>query len=241
LAELIRIFENSPLQTTYAANVMIFRPAAALRKLPPEQRREWERGLAFSPPRTRLVELEGILQLVPELSTTTARAENEPDELKPLRLPVPEQRLRHVRHGDSRLWRVLPGAPVAWVRKKWVAYPSQADLFQWCRDEGAFADETLAALRSYFDAPPGSAVQGFASLPFPTGAGTSPVGVLNVHSDQPGLFAGRDPVRHLFPLLNPILQIVNDLVDLLVEAENGAKSENAGGTQDAGETDEPPT
>jgi len=45
-----------------------------------------------------------------------------------------------------------------------------------------------------------------------------------VHCNQPGLFAGRDPVRHLFPLLNPILWIVRDLIEVLVEAEQAEMS-----------------
>jgi hypothetical protein len=163
--------------------------------------------------------LEGILELVPELSTTTTRQGNTPDVLEPLRLPVPVRYERRVGHGERQLWRVLPGAPLAWVRKKWTIYPSQAALLDWCRRKGAFPDHVLEAVQRYFESPAGASVQAFASLPFPPGTGDEPVGVLNVHCTQPGLFSGRDPVRHLFPLLNPILWIICDLIQLLVEAE----------------------
>lgn len=219
VAELVQIFENSPTETVYAANVMVFRPGKPLRELPHAERRKWEEELAFGPGPISLDLLEGVLELLPELSTTTARERNQPDELAPLKLPVPVGSEQRVRHAEHRPWRVLPGAPYAWVRKKWVAYPSQSTLLDWCRSKGAFTDDVLGAIRAYFESPAGRSVQAFASLPFPPGTEGDPIGVLNVHCNQPGLFAGRDPVRHLFPLLNPILWIVRDLIEILVEAE----------------------
>ncbi|MFL5386622.1 MAG: hypothetical protein ACJ8GN_29330 [Longimicrobiaceae bacterium] len=220
VAELVRIFENAPSEGVYAANLMIFRPAEPLRNLPRAEREHWERSLSFGLSPLSLDLLEGVLELVPELSTTTTRQGNAPDVLEPLRLAVPVRNERRVGHGKRLLWRVLPGAPLAWVRKKWTIYPSQAALLDWCRRKGAFPGHVVEAVRRYFESPAGASVQAFASLPFPPGTGDEPVGVLNVHSTQPGLFSGRDPVRHLFPLLNPILWIIRDLIQLLVEAED---------------------
>lgn len=87
IANLVRNFEGSPSGTTYAANIMVFRPISGLTD---GQRQEIGPPVQFVTAETDLTALRGVLELRPELSTSTLNDQAVPDEhVAPLVLPVP--------------------------------------------------------------------------------------------------------------------------------------------------------
>jgi len=76
----------------------------------------------------------------------------------------------------------------------------------------------------------GHAVQSFVSLPLIAPDTDVPIGVLNVHSNQPGLLEARRPDEKFHALLKPLLALVVDMLELLSAAlhEDQASIEGAG-------------
>lgn len=174
--------------------------------------------LHFVPADLALEELDGALVTDLRLSARADRpsADADPD-LAALALPVPRRRFVVADGKEFRC--VLPGGPFAWTERTTVAYASQEELLDWCRRECAFADEVHAAMREYLRGR-GHGVQSFASFPLTAPEGEEPLGVLNVHSDRPGLLEARPPDEKLHALLKPLLSLVVDMLELLSTAEH---------------------
>ena len=183
-------------------------------------RRDRLRGLQlhFVPADLALDELDGALLTDPRLSARADRASADADpDLAELALPVP--RRRFVVAGGQEFRCVLPGAPFAWTERTTVAYASQEELLEWCRGECAFPDEVHAAMREYLRGR-GHGVQSFVSFPLTAPEREDPLGVLNVHSDRPGLLEARPPDEKFHALLKPLLSLVVDMLELLSTAEH---------------------
>jgi len=67
----------------------------------------------------------------------------------------------------------------------------------------------------------GRGVHSFVSLPLVKSNRDAPIGVLNVHSDRPGLLEERRPDEKLHALLKPLLTVVVEMLGLLSAAEHG--------------------
>jgi hypothetical protein len=174
--------------------------------------------LDFAPDDLSLEELDGALLTDRRVSARTDRPGSDPDpDLAELALPVP--RRRFIQAGGREYRCVLPGARFAWTERTTVAYASQAELLEWCTRECALPEAVVNSLRTYLRAA-GHAVQSFVSLPLLALNGDAPIGVLNVHSDRPGLLEDRRPDEKLHALLKPLLSLVVDMLELLSAAEH---------------------
>ncbi|HEX2079348.1 MAG TPA: hypothetical protein VHG08_16600 [Longimicrobium sp.] len=174
--------------------------------------------LDFSPDDLSLEELEGALITDQRLSARTDRQGSDPDpDLAGLALPVP--RRRFIQAGGREYRCVLPGAPFAWTERMTVAYASQEELLEWCTRECALPEPVANSLRNYLRGA-GHAVQSLVSLPLLALNADIPIGVLNVHSDRPGLLEARRPDEKLHALLKPLLTLVVDMLELLSAAEH---------------------
>lgn len=216
IIKVVRVYENAPPSTVMAANLMVFVPRHGLLALDGDRQREIEESLTFAGPGMTLHSVDGILALQEALSTRSDLADMGPDDrLQPMRFPIPTE--RELEDGRTR---VLPGAPTAWASRVASRFYSQDELLDWCRTRGAYPPGVTEQLRGYLRSDSGRAVQSFLSLPMPDDPATrNPIGVLNVHSDQPGLLRNRQPEESLFVMLQPALTLLSSFLSSLKEAE----------------------
>lgn len=201
---LAALFDGRPYGVTYAANIMLFQETSSLPE--PDMVRLKER-LKFLDPEIDARALYGVLDLQRPLSTTTGTREPEADgDLQPLALPIPAS----IRSGDGRRWRLLPGAPLAFVRGSMELYTDTSTLGEWCRTYGDFSGTVCGAVEAYFGSPTGMRIRSFVSFPL---ARAREIGVVNIHRDQPGLLAEKEPAKQFWPLMHPFrtlcLQLLN--------------------------------
>lgn len=153
----------------------------------------------------------------------------EPDPtLKPLALPVPA--LDSKMSADGQRWRVLPGAPLAFVKATEGPaplvdlYADTATLGRWCREHGDFSPSVVSEIEDYFCGEAGQRVRSFASLPIRRPDKTSSlIGVLNIHANRTGLLrsiaiqlqggGGAAPAEQFGFLVAPLLSILAQLLD----------------------------
>jgi hypothetical protein len=194
---------------------MLFIPNDAFEKTRMTGERAVE--MAFKSSGLQWRSLEGVLLLHPALS---ARAGGEPRDTDPdierMYWPIPIDKKVH--HAPKDLWTVLPGAPLAWVKRLPTSYSSPAAVMNWCKVEAAFPKEVHDELRKYLDETP--AVHSFVSIPFPEQDGYPPIAVLNVHSSKPGLLESRD--KSLLVLVRPVLEILTFMLRQLSDLRTAA-------------------
>jgi hypothetical protein len=146
IAILAQKFDGAPPDLLYGSNIMVFMPSD---RFTDRSIQDVRRTLRFSPPEIDLRALRGVLTLDIELSTTTQRGpDRQPDgSLTPLSLPVPHQ----IRDEQSKRWRVLPGAPMAFCSGNLEAYIDAETVGAWCRQQGDFPESVAAAVDTYFN------------------------------------------------------------------------------------------
>lgn len=187
----------------YAANIMLYLPKA---HIPESEYHAIRERMRFDP----VVEpddLKGVLDLKVELSTTASSEDASPDpNLVALALPIwkrdqvslpPDYRVR---------WRVLPGAPVAFLIRQASHFVAAADLIRWCEEHGDFNEEVKARLREYFRPDATPAVGSFIALPILGNDLTAePIAVVNIHRAERGLLTESESAQELFvPIVQPI-------------------------------------
>jgi hypothetical protein len=194
---------------TYCANVMLFRAADSLNGTEAEAVAQ---RLLFCDEAVSVSQLKGVLDLATELSACAANEKAEPDaNLKPFALPIPKTARLHNKY------RVLPGAPVAFVDRELDLYSDTSQLANWCETQGDFTKDVIKRLDRFFDENP--QVRSFISIPLfvPENRDGDPFAVLNIHADKPNLLTVEgnpdSPLLHFAPIVTPI-QII--LVKLLL-------------------------
>lgn len=111
VATLAQNFDGAEPGEIYGANIMCFQSLVESDAFEVSRIRS---HLKFVEPELDLKALRGVLELDLSLSTTTDGDAAEPDPgLKELALPIPK-----VTKGAEQKWRVLPGAPMAFLRKQ---------------------------------------------------------------------------------------------------------------------------
>jgi hypothetical protein len=206
IVTLAALFDGRPYGVTYAANIMLFRETRSLSEA--ELKLLMER-LRFRDPVLDARALKGVLDLQLSLSTTTATAGADPDgNLQPLALPIPPS----IRSEDGRRWRLLPGAPLAFVTGGMELYTDTSTLGRWCRTYGDFSETVCAEVESYFGSSTGMRIRSFVSFPL---ADADKIGVVNIHRDQPGLLGEKEPARQFLPLMRPFRQLCLSLLETL--------------------------
>lgn len=208
----------------YAANLMIYRSQESIREseLPAlaDRIRFVERGVGIR-------SLRGVLDLRREYSAFAEGTDPDaaPDpHLREIVLPVPtaeNERAGGVFDGDSvARWRVLPGAPMAFVRGELEVYTDVEDLVRWCAERGDFSGEVIQEIRNHFRAADRHGSVSFASFPLAAaGEARLPTGILNVHRNAPGLLRERERATQFAALLDPFRIMLAGLL-----AQNGTRT-----------------
>jgi len=241
IGSLAQKFDAATWGTVYAANVMLFRLPSFFRE---DAVADLLARLRFREREVNIHALYGVLDLDLALSAAVSgeQQENEgtlPDtELRPLALPIPAL---DATRGVGGKWRVLPGAPLAFVKAQQIEapivdlYADTSTLGKWCRDTGDFSPTVVQDLEGYFSGEAGARVRGFASLPLRRhGGDQSIIGVLNIHANRADLLRsgagqtstteGTTPAAQFGFLIGPVLSILVQLVDLRSESAEAANA-----------------
>lgn len=227
-AALTRDFDDSKPEKMYAANIMVFLKAD---QLTIKQRAAVKNRLRLSEEEIAVEDLYGVLDLRTELSATTL--DSSPDDcdasLVPLALILPMKPLVPSRNSHQQKWRILPGAPIAFVLKEADAYSDTAELGRWCEEYGDFTDTVRDLVDSYFSPKTPPMVRSFISLPIVWGEGEDedphevPLAVLNIHRDEPNLLKeDGEPVRHFVGVTRPLRLLLMRLLSELHRRESKA-------------------
>jgi hypothetical protein len=210
IVTLAGLFDGRPYGVTYAANIMLFRQT---RSVPEAELKLLMDRLRFRDTVLDARALQGVLDLQLPLSTTTATARPDPDgNLQPLALPIPPS----IRSEDGRRWRLLPGAPLAFITGNMELYTDTSTLGQWCRTYGDFSETVCAEVESYFGSSTGMRIRSFVSFPL---ADADNIGVVNIHRDQPGLLGEKEPAKQFLPLMRPFRQLCLSLLRTLQQRD----------------------
>lgn len=163
----------------------------------------------------------GFLELVPELSTTTALINDtydKDDNALPLLLPVPVNRMKVADAKGFIKEQILPGAPYAFVYKVFASFENINSLHAWLDQKSALDLATINKVKSYFGMKGnGKDILSFGSIPILSPSANAnmsdkiPLGVLNLHSAEEYLL--QDNGQTLFaPLLEPFLILLSVLI-----------------------------
>lgn len=192
----------------YAANIMLFRSILDINE---EDYPEAVNRLGFFLDGYSLDGLDGILDLMPELSASTDNEEDtfDPDpSLKPIALPVPSD-IKSKNNGQKRY---LPGAPTALIEGRYLVNDtllilnSYDELKDYDIPRGIFQK-----IDDYFRCTEeGQKVRSFMSLLLyyrePGDAGNERgIGVVNIHSNDVDLFANNELAAHYESLCQPFI------------------------------------
>jgi hypothetical protein len=206
VGKVFAVYDNAE-SATIGVNVMLYVPAESLAAF----------DFDFAPLRPE--EVEGALVVIRELSARTDLKDPVFDPALPeLRLPIPHR--KHLTRAGEEISCVLPGAPQAWVLRTTLAYRTLEQLMSAC-GECALPEGTEPNMRAYFR-DQGRSVASFVSIPLISEESERPIGVLNVHSSQPGLLEARPLDLRMHALLKPLLAQIVDMLQLLAAAEQRA-------------------
>lgn len=218
VAALAQTFDGSHPNAEYAANIMLFVPSKGVN---PEKFESVSKNLIFCDEAVSFENLYGALQLEVELSATALDLNVPPDpSMAPIALPLPKNKK------VNDLYKVFPGAPLAFFEKELDGYSDTTSLAKWCEDFGDFTGETVGKIRAHFE---NSKVRSFVSIPlFPILAEggddeeSDPVAVLNIHSSRQGLLKGEnEPATHFVSLIRPFQVFLVQLLERLNAAASG--------------------
>lgn len=213
MLSLAKNFDEAADGTRYAGNIMIYRDTASI---PDEDLAKWEARIKFIEKEYSIKRIKGLLEVRRNLSTCSAKKDQGVDDkLDDFVLPVQESS-----KSKNQKWRLLPGAPISAYTNKVAIYPETSTLGAWCEEEGDFRPSVITDLNEYFLSPNGRAVQSFVSFPLHAGGlddsmsnGITPIGVLNIHSEKPGILrGGREDGNHFLPIMEPFLRLLGSLL-----------------------------
>jgi hypothetical protein len=156
-------------------------------------------------------------------------------------LPVPHE----AQGGDGR-WKVLPGAPLAFVGEGTDGYADVAQLRDWFDKDADFSPSVRDEVITYFSGE-GSMSRSFVSRRLSFGGAN--LGVLNLHSNRPNLLGllgdetgGAESVsrrEEFFALMTPLLRELECAVALSGAEAETAASDALDALPDAPEEPEP--
>lgn len=203
IVETARSFDSADNVSVYSASVMLFRSdAAEFESANPVYQID---GMNDS-------ELAGFLELIPALTVASSPTIQSRENVS-LVLPIPRDQSPLREESGHDRFRILPGAPWAYVFKSPVCFVEMASFYDSLRDHSSLDHHNMAKVRAYFDSGPAKEVRSFASFPIlePVFGGTGVIAVLNLHSSEPGLLEDNGP--ELFaPLLEPFQLLLSLLI-----------------------------
>jgi hypothetical protein len=215
LAFMAQLFDRQQKRRRYCANVMLFRDFATLT----ETERSDLSGLAKfrERPPTDGVGWYGVLELRPDLAVSLKGDEGIAiDESLPrFVLEIPGERERIDAEGRGL---VLPGAPEAFCARAYTYIPDAYLMGDSCSQERGLRPAISTDMDRYFKEGNGRDVRSFISIPIlPSGCGNrrdgTPLGVLNIHCDQPYMLRSREGVELFVPMTAPHLLFVAHLIE----------------------------
>ena len=217
----------------YAANVMVYVPREHFRDGDDAVLRGTDGGggrLRFWDASYR-GDLRGVLDLRTDLSAASD-SEDVDTELAKFCVPIPND--PNSRRSDGTTpWRVLPGAPMAFVTRQPTHFRDTRQLAKWCEEHGEFRGPVLIELDEYFTSGAGQHVRSLAAHPLARAAhgkgpqnpdAAPPIGVLKIHSDAPGLRGGDENLSFYgttYPLQDLLLKLLENLIELADVGEHG--------------------
>jgi hypothetical protein len=208
IVELARDYDKRIDEAIYAANVMLFRSDGNLEAPAP---------VSFGALTMPHPEHDGVLELIPALSTTTANADLGPDmDVAPLLIQIPKNKASTMDRNLNPRFPVLPGAAWAFVYCEYAGFPTIAQLDEWLEHKCSASQELIKGIRDYFASGAGKNIKSFASMPIlppSRAAHRLPLGVLNLHSDRDALLAIKGGER-FGPLLEPFRLLLSLLLTL---------------------------
>jgi hypothetical protein len=210
IAALAQQFDGNHTGVEYAANIMMFKETKALK---PAERVSLASRLLFCDEAVSIDNLRGVLELQTKLSAIAADAKAEPDpRMGPIALPIPVHSSVHERY------KVMPGAPLAFIEREPDVYTDTSLLAEWCEENGDFTRQVVEEVRSHFR---DSHVRAFVSIPLfapedLSNADAQPVAILNIHATREGLLRGEsEPLAHFVQILRPFHGFLVDLLNAL--------------------------
>lgn len=207
IASLAKIFDDREGER-YAANVMLFRKSASMSAA---QEAEIAARLRFCEHGVSVKNLLGVLDLEPALSATTVDGLNPDPFLSKFALPVPlVPKFRD-------LYKLLPGAPLAFVENRTDVHEDFARLRAWCDEKCDLSQSVKLELNQYLENQ-AEHMRSFISIPLSPQWDMAPFAVLNVHSRQVGMLRDHPEAVGQFVMLVKPLQSI--LVKLLKARES---------------------
>jgi len=203
IATLARIFDGDITDERYAGNVMLFRKSELLTD---DELNEIANRLKFCEPGVSAKNLLGVLDLEPALSATTMDKQAPDPTITPFALPVPLIPKAHGRY------KVLPGAPLAFIENRPDIHDSFSRLRKWCDDFGDFSQSVKEELSGYLAAQ-NAHMRSFVSIPLAL-PNQAPFAVLNLHSVRTGMLRNHPDAAEQFVMIVKPMQMI--LVKLLI-------------------------
>lgn len=196
----------------YAANIMIYHTYKDWSK----NYKKDKKDISFFDENISEASLEGILQLIPELSVSTKSASKKlgnvenptpDDHVLEIALPIPKK----LEDKKGKL-KALLGAPLSFKTKNTVHYEDTKGLKTWFDEDASFDSTIEDNVLSYFKSKEGRPIRGFISIPiFETNIFTenkSPIAILNIHKSST-FFKEHNP-NDLLSLLQPFFNLLSD-------------------------------
>lgn len=189
----------------YSANIMLFVPQANINATIKQRIKFVDADLDYS-------HLAGALDLIKELSTSSANEDfTQPDTtLIDFALPIPASTETRINGKDKS--RVLPGAPMAFCKKRTYLYADTKQLFQWADEEGDFPESVKSQIKEYFNNDGGKTIGSFLSIPLLVGPDQEAIGVVNIHKPGQRLLIDNARLYQFEPLLRPYRHMLTKLV-----------------------------
>jgi len=213
MAGLARHYDGTPDDVVYGSNLMTYMAGSEIPNPVPGHLEEAARFLGGTIEEKR-GELQGVLWLRSEYSGRVpgdATSGDTPDpSLRALVLPIP--RTEKTVQGA---WRVLPGAPLAFCRKRPNGYEDTATMATFCEVEGDFPPSVIQELRGYFGEPQSQGIKSLVSLPVLSPRDSECLGIVNIHRDRPNILKQPDAQALFFGVMGPFCVLVAYLIEIL--------------------------
>jgi hypothetical protein len=224
VVQLVADIEQRPQTAVYAANIMRYYPVDALDGERGPSVAETKQKLRFAVGTRTLKQARGVLDLDPRLSTSTqTSAEDQDPLLVGMAMTVPK-----IPKSENDRWRVLPGAPLAFVTAStWGA--DAVALVELCRD-GAWEVPAKVAtqIADYLASEDGRHIQSLIAHPLMAETGRQPQAILNIHVNELGLLRNTETRDRLLYLLRPSILVLLDLLVALDGHEQRGRREGLG-------------
>ncbi|MES2522629.1 MAG: hypothetical protein V4617_08035 [Gemmatimonadota bacterium] len=204
-ASLAQKFEKSPVDVTFSANVMWYRPWTSIKVA---DRVDVDRRLRFhtGEPLDGILDLFGRLSVITDPTATTPRIDAA---LPSFAMPVPK-----VRHTAEDGWLTLPGAPHAFCAGEMDVCPTLEALIAKCDQRSVRKHLSSAIKKHMLEEVPH--IQSFVSLPLARSANKQHrLGVLNINCSQPNMLQDADTQKLFLLLVRPLLWMLAEMIVLL--------------------------